>query len=333
MSKISPCFFGVTEQPGVYQVSYEITNLCNLKCKHCCNDSSLSANKGLSKEEIFNLVDDLKEINVASIYLTGGEPTVVPYFNEVVEYINSRGIGLVMATNGLDISNNITSIKKNISHQAGVFVSLDGIGATHDEFRGVKGAFDKTVNSIKSLVDNKIPTRISTVVWKKNITQLEEIVRLAKFLGVYQINFSMLFSTGRTAKNNIEIENSQYKQVVEKIHSLIKKYSNDKFIVSTRRDHIIDSESDYCRGGEKILHINSGGKIFPCSWVEKCSLGVDYGVQWKKGNIKKCASEIKKFQNLIRERVSLLGHSGCPAMAIDRYKDKYADDPINELLK
>lgn len=333
MSKISPCFFGVTEQLGVYQVSYEITNLCNLKCKHCCNDSSSGANKGLSKDEIFDLVDELKEINVTSIYLTGGEPTMMPYFNEIVEYINLQGINLVMATNGFNISSNISSIKKNISHQAGVFVSLDGVGMIHDEFRGIEGAFDKTVNSIKMLVSNKIPTRISTVVWKKNIMQLEEIIKLAKSLGVYQINFSMLFSTGRAVKNNIEIESNQYKQVVKEIHLLIKKYSNDKFIVSIRRDSIIDSESDYCRGGEKILHINSKGKIFPCSWSEKCSLGVDYGVQWKKGNMKECVVKLKEFQNLVRERISLLGHSGCLAMAIDYYKDKYADDPINELLK
>lgn len=333
MDKISPCFFGVTEQPDVWQASYEITNLCNLKCKHCCNDSSLSANKGLGKEEIFDLVDDLKEINVTSIYLTGGEPTVVPYFKEVVEYINLRGISLVMATNGFNISSNIQSIKKNISHQAGVFVSLDGIGETHDEFRGIEGAFDKTINSIKLLVNNNIPTRISTVVWKKNILQLEKMIKLAKSLGVYQINFSMLFNTGRTAKNNIEIGNSQYKQIVKKIHSLIKKYSDDKFIVSTKRDHIIGNKSDHCRGGEKILHINSKGEIFPCSWSEKCSLGSGCRAQWKKGNIKECVAKIKEFQNLVRERIDLLGYSGCPAMAVDYYKDKYADDPLNELLK
>ena len=86
----SPCFFGVTEKEGVHQVSFEITNLCNLKCNHCCNDSSLFADEGLSKNEIFDLIDDLKKINTISIYLTGGEPTIFPDFEEVIEYINTK---------------------------------------------------------------------------------------------------------------------------------------------------------------------------------------------------------------------------------------------------
>lgn len=334
MEKISPCFFGVIKKPGVYQISYEITNRCNLKCKHCCNDSSLLAENGLSKEEIFNLIDDLKKINVSSIYLTGGEPTVTPYFDEIIEYINlKKGIDLVLATNGFEISKHIESIKKNVSHSAGVFVSLDGIGETHDKFRGMKGAFKNAVNSIKLLIANKVPTRISTVIWNGNIKQLESIIILAKSLGVYQVHFSMLFNTGRKVENNIEIKVDQYKRTVELIHNLIKKYSKDDFIVSTRRDCTLDCKSDYCMGGEKILHINSKGQIFPCSWSEKCSLGKIYGVQWKKGTIEDCVAKINKFNKLIKKRIFLLGYSGCPAMAVSYYENKYADDPINKLLK
>lgn len=332
MEKISPCFFGVTQQPGVYQVSFEITNRCNLKCKHCCNDSSAEAGGGLSKQEIFDLVDDLKGINATSIYLTGGEPTVFPDFVEVIGYIRSRNIDLVMATNGFDLAKHIDAIRHNVSHQAGVFVSLDGIGQTHDEIRGVEGTFDRAVNSIRLLVKNGIPARISTVVWGKNISQLEDLITLAKSLGVYQIHFSTIFNTGRTAKNQIGLGRSQYRQVVKKIHALIKRYTTEDFIVSTRRDRVLDGKSDRCRGGDKILHINSRGQIFPCSWSEKCSLGRTYGAQWRKGNIRSCVAKVERFQKLVEERTSRLGYSGCPAMAAEYYKDEYADDPINELL-
>ena len=329
----SPCFFGVTKQERVYQVSFEITNLCNLKCNHCCNDSSPSANKGLSKDEIFDLVDDLKKINTTSIYLTGGEPTIFPDFEEVIEYINAKDIDLVLASNGYSIIGKLDAIKKNISHRAGVFVSLDGSDEVHDEFRGVKGAFKNTVNSIKMLVEKGVSTRVSSVVWQKNISQLEEIIKLVKLLGVYQLHFSMLFNSGRAAKNNIVVEDDRYKEVIEILHYLINKYSTDEFVISTRRDRCLDCTSYRCYGGSKILHINSRGEIFPCSWAEKCELRKTFGAQWKKGNINECVEKVGKFDDLVKKRISVLGYSSCPAMAINQYHDELADDPINELLK
>lgn len=329
----SPCFFGVTSQEGAHQISFEVTNLCNLKCNHCCNDSSLFANKGLSKKEIFDLIDDLSKINTISIYLTGGEPTIFPDFEEIIEYIYNKKIDLVLATNGYNILPKIDVIKKNISHRAGVFVSLDGLQEVHDEFRGVKGAFENTINAIKALVDKGISARVSSVVWQKNISQLEEIIKLVKSLGAYHLHFSMLFNSGRAAKNNIAIEDGEYKEVVRILHVLIKKYSTDEFVISIRRDHCLDNLSENCQGGSKILHINSHGMIFPCSWVEKCELGRAYGAQWKKGNIQECVEKVGKFNELVKKRILKFGYSGCPAMAISHHNNELADDPINKLLK
>lgn len=331
--QVSPCFFGVSKEPNTYQVSFEITNYCNLKCRHCCNDSSISKGCYLSKEEMFNLIDELKSINTTSIYVTGGEPTLHPDFLDIAKHINNNGMTLVLATNGYDIHNQLEIIKENVSHPAGVFVSLDGIGVVHDEFRGVSGAFLNAVSSIKMLLENNIPVRVSSMVWNKNLDQLEEIIKFVKSLGVYHIHFSTLFKTGRAAESDIFISDEKYREVVDELHTLIEKYSDENFSVSTRRDQRLDSSSERCHGGEKILHINSRGQIFPCSWAEKCAPDAKYGHQWQSGNIKECLTAVGRFQELVDKRIECLGYSGCPAMAISLSDEELADDPINNILK
>ena len=50
------------------------------------------------------------------------------------------------------------------------------IGETHDSFRGVQGAFDNCVKVFKLLKENNVKTRISAMIWKENVEQLEEII-------------------------------------------------------------------------------------------------------------------------------------------------------------
>lgn len=332
MKKASPCFFGISENLKVFEVSYEITNKCNLNCLHCLNNSSYEDNSFLSVDQICDLVNDLKKIKVTSIYLTGGEPTMHPDFDKVVLYIKSKNIKIVIATNGMNIKNKINIIKKTISK---VSVSMDGIGKLHDEFRDTKGSFKNMVETIKLLKQNGIPVRISSVVWKKNIKQLKKMILFAKKLGVYKIHFSTLVNVGRATKNinAIAVEDTKYEKTIKQIHALIDKYSDDDFKVSIIRDHHLDCASDFCKGGKRILHIDCGGKIFPCSWTAKGILADKYGIQWKKGNIMECLKKASSLQGLVKDRISLMGFSGCPAMAVHYHKDKLANDPLNKLLR
>jgi len=331
--KVSPCVFGVVAPPNTYQVSYEINNICNLNCIHCCNRSFSNSDEGLPLKKIFALIDDLKKIGAKNIYLTGGEPTLYPYFERVIKYIHSQEIELILATNGLNITPHLLAIKKYVSQDVGVFVSLDGLNKTHDRLRGVNGAFEKVVTSIRLLVKNKIRTRISTVVWSENVKELEPLILLVKSLGAYQIHFSTLINVGKTIRDDsIQINPKDYSTTVAKIHALMKKYSRKEFIVSTRRDLPLDNQSDYCHGGERIIHINCRGEIYPCSWIAKSPINHSYSAQWRREKIRDCLQKIAKFQNLVQKRTSVNGYSGCPAISLEFSGQKYGIDPLNKLL-
>ncbi|MDD3301235.1 MAG: radical SAM protein [Patescibacteria group bacterium] len=331
-TETSPCFFGVSNNSSIFEVSYELTNICNLRCLHCLNNSGNEDPEALSTGEIFKLIDDLKKINVTKIYLTGGEPSLHPDFDAIATYIKSKNIEIALASNGMDIANKISIIKKTVSN---VSVSMDGIGETHDKFRNTQGSFDNLINSISLLRNNGVKVRISSMIWKENIGQLEQMIVLAKKMGVYRIHFSMLVSAGRAADNinKIALADDDYGTVIKQIHKLIEKYSGEDILVSVIRDKRIDCESNSCYGGERILHINTKGYIFPCSWVTKCSLANEYGSKWVAGNIDSCFKKSNLLQSLVKKRKSILDACGCPAMASHYYNDPLANDPLNKLLK
>lgn len=329
--KSDPCFFGVDLSNDRYQVSFELTNCCNLECKHCFNQSNKDAHNGLSRDDIFTLIDELAEIEVNNVYITGGEPTCYQYFCDVVKYFNKNNIEVILATNAYYIFPYIDCIKDNISTNAGVFVSLDGFNEIHDEFRNKKGAFQKTVENIQLLVKNNIMVRISSVAWKKNITQIEEMIKLSKSLGAYQIHFTIPIKVGRAGENDIEADES-YNNIVNIIETASKKHSTELFQVALKRNRLLDEKSKDCKAGIKILHISSDGLISPCSWLVKSDDEHCYSLKWEKGNLKNCIAKIQSFSDIIKSRKKIYGYTGCPAMARIFKNDIWANDPLNELL-
>jgi len=73
-----------------------------------------------------------------------------------------------------------------------VQISLDGANAkTHDEFRGIPGAFDKTIKGIKNCVKEGFFVNISTTATNYNYRQIPEIIDLCERVGV---NWFMVYN-------------------------------------------------------------------------------------------------------------------------------------------
>ena len=309
----SPCYFGVPLDES-YQVSFEITNKCNLHCVHCMNKSEDGENVdiGLSWEKMEILIDEMIDNNVKEIYLSGGEPTLYPHFEKLVKKTKNAGLATLIATNAYDIESSIEIIKKYVDI---VFVSIDGTEDTHDLFRGQPGAFSKSICNIKKLISFGIPVRISTVVSKNNLNELEKIIKIVSELGVFQIHFTVLVNVGRAKTGDQLINNDEYRNIMNVIFSLKEKYAKKGFIITTRRDGILNEHTSPCYGGKKMMHITSSGIIAPCSYIAKCPLSDQYCIKWMPGNFKKCLEKIGTFQRLCEERRNYFGHSSCAALA------------------
>jgi len=192
---------------GPFEIVWNFTYQCNLRCKHCYENAGNTKRRELSTEEAKEVLDILSHISgigLPALSFSGGEPLVRKDFFELAAYARKR-IGYVsIASNGTLITkDNAKKIK-----DAGIdYVEISIDGATpqvHNEFRGVPGAFEKAMRGVKNCVEEGIDTCIATVLHKGNLAETEKIIGLAKELGVRFMHFNYI-PTGR-AKAYVELD-------------------------------------------------------------------------------------------------------------------------------
>ncbi|MFZ4765565.1 MAG: radical SAM protein [Roseimicrobium sp.] len=178
-------------------VVWNITRRCNLKCVHCYSDSDAREYPGeLSWDQCVNVIDDLAKFEVPALLLSGGEPTIHPRFFDIAEYARSQGLRLTLSTNGTLINEAYAARIKHLGFSY-VGISLDGIGRTHDHFRGRPGAFDKAVQAFRNCkaVEQKVGLRLTLS--RQNIDDLEQILDFIEQEDIERVCFYHLVPSGR----------------------------------------------------------------------------------------------------------------------------------------
>lgn len=329
MERTSPCYFTARDD-GDYVVSYEIGNACNMNCLHCMNRSEKKAFPGLPGDTVKKLLSELWASGVKYLYISGGEPLIHPDFDEVIAYAHDLGFQMMLATNGLKVPEHIGTISRCVGD---VSISLDGIGETHDTFRGTPGAFDGVMEAIRVLHEHGVYARISTCLWRENIGQLEDIVELANRLELGKINLSILVPTGRATENDVHIPWSEYPALLERIGRLQRENEDpSKVDIVLRRNRLLDCDSIDCIGGTCIYHINAYGRVSPCSWCSKSDVDDEFSMMWEPGNLETCVEKCRGISSLISARREKFGYSGCPAIAYFQHGGYMEEDPLNRML-
>jgi len=194
-------WFGVRHPyvPGApFQVVWNITRACNLKCVHCYENAGLPGQDELTTEEALRGIDILADAGVLILAFSGGEPTIRPDILQLIQRSSERGMYPAIATNAIVFASRrkVKEFKKAGLQFAQI--SLDGLNPeTHDKFRGVPGAFEKTVQGIKNCVAEGLFVEIATTATRFNYKEIPAMIEFAEKLGV---NWFMLYNfvpTGR----------------------------------------------------------------------------------------------------------------------------------------
>ncbi len=126
-------------------VVWNTTRTCNLKCVHCYTDSENKKYENeLNTKEALKLIDELADFGIPSLLFSGGEPLVREDLFTLLEYASKKRVRPVISTNGTLIDR-ATALRIKDSGVVYVGISLDGMEDTNDHFRGVKGAFTRTM--------------------------------------------------------------------------------------------------------------------------------------------------------------------------------------------
>ncbi|MEH7670785.1 PqqD family peptide modification chaperone [Bacillus sp. JJ689] len=116
----------LVEEQTIYPkvASIEITNRCNVRCRHCYGDFGAVKAKVMSLDQIKSLLDDLDNIGVRLIELTGGDITVHPHLKEILLYALSLDFSqITLLTNGIALSDKVMDII--IKNNSKTFVQID----------------------------------------------------------------------------------------------------------------------------------------------------------------------------------------------------------------
>jgi len=178
-------------------VVWNITRTCNLRCVHCYSDSYAKPYEGeLTGAEAKTVLDDISAFKVPAVLFSGGEPLARPDLLDLIAYAVAKGLRVTLSTNGTLIDEAVAA-KLKANNLTYVGISLDGIGPTNDQFRGVEGAFDRAVRGFRNCmaVGQKVGLRLTLT--KRNCQDLHQIFDFIEKEGIQRACFYHLVYSGR----------------------------------------------------------------------------------------------------------------------------------------
>lgn len=244
-----------------YLAVIEVTNSCNLRCKHCYGQ--FDGHKELSDNQFESIIRTLKAVGLETIHITGGEPLLLK--DKLLDYVkiaNQYGVADVrLLTNGLLIKQMSDDFFGPWSR---IQISLDGLQKNHDYIRG-KGTFDKAYNGIQKLKLLQKPIDIMFTVNQANFVDCQPLYEMCEKEG---LNFAIEIYTKRNPHDLLKvIDEEQYKKIINFCTSN-KIHCNDPVInvaCKNKRDLLMARrEMSGCLAGISALVVDVEGNIYPC---------------------------------------------------------------------
>ena len=197
----APTALGPKRNPPGPVVIWNLIRRCNLTCKHCYSISADTNFPGeLTTEQVYGVMDDLKEFKVPVLILSGGEPLLRPDIYDIAKRAKAKGFYVGLSSNGTLINeDNIDQIAECDFNYVGV--SLDGIRETHDKFRRMDGAFEASLKGIRLCRDLGLKIGVRFTMTQDNAHDLPELLKLVEDEGIDRFYFSHLNYAGRGNKN------------------------------------------------------------------------------------------------------------------------------------
>ena len=273
-------------------VELDLTNACDNFCPWCFGYEGLDRQdkttwnvdnfgRKLTKEEAFDVIDQLADFGTRAVTLTGGgEPLVHRDIMEVIPYITSKGLELGIITNGNRLSEEkIHIILKNCTW---IRISVDA--TNKEEYlqeHGVK-SWDKLVENIKLL--GKIKDQYDCTVgigYLTNGDNDDNLMEFARLGSEWNVDFAqyrpMLVGW---ATNDCHYKSKDTTRIIKEAQE---KYNREGYAVlcSEHKYNMIDNDTidrnySLCHGESFTTVIAADMKMYVCCHMrgmEKYALG------------------------------------------------------------
>ncbi len=299
--KARKIFTNKSPEPSLRYLELQITNKCNIICKHCYLGEAGKID--LDYETIVNIFNEFEAIQGLRLLITGGEPILHKRFWEINDRLPEYGFRNILLSNG-------TLIIKEIAERLNVHevqVSIDGMENGHDAIRG-KGSFKKAITGIESLKSAGIDVSVATMIHAKNTVEFEGLNKLIKDTGIVEWNVDVPCEAGYLKGNSNFV--LPYSEAAQYMHYGFGGGSHGSV------------NSFVC--GSHLCAVTPSGKVIRCGFYPEAPLGdVGEGLRtcWERMQHIKL-TELNCDCEYINEC-----KGGCRYRA-EIYKNLYAPDPV-----
>jgi radical SAM protein with 4Fe4S-binding SPASM domain len=306
---------------------------CNQSCSFCFNQNiSRSASyKDMSEKNAYALVDMLVKTGIREIDILGGEPMLLAWMKDFVEYVAGLDITLNISTNGSfpDIVSQYADIKTPLMN---VGFSIHGFSQTHNALT-LADNFSKAVTGIKLLIDGGKSPIVKSVLTPKNKNEIYEIVLYLRDIGIkryYLLHEDII----RRDQYSEYFSFPEFYEFYSEVKQKLKGTLDIGFVAASGFYKYESRKGIRCNAGVTKIALLPDGSAFPCNLF----LGFD---DFRLGNIYQDGMEsilknpiLERFKNHDGNRctrVSCRHYSvcsgGCPAHIFYVYGSLDAADP------
>ena len=273
-----------TESRFADSVHWSITGACNMNCRHCYLSAPQAKYGELTTEQCLHIIDQISAANIGKVSLTGGEPLVRNDFWILVDALREKRIAIhQLYTNGLLLTDEVLDQLKERGIDCTIFLSFDCCDH-HDWMRGMPGAEQAVIETIKRVRRHEFPVGIETSLYNGNLPKLMQTYELLRSLDITSWKVSPTVSVG-----NWELEQGQYdisrSDLYDAYLQLIQRFQADHAPFTmmlggfyycekgSNRYHIPMIKFDgsekmlkqtVCRSCRIHLYLMADGKLLPC---------------------------------------------------------------------
>ena len=199
---------------------------CNMRCKHCGSSCHSALPGELTTSEALGLCDDLGELGLQWVTLSGGEPTTRKDWHLIAARLTQNGVIPNIITNGWLFNEEI--LEQAINAGVGTIAfSVDGLQPTHDFIRR-EGSYQRIMHAIELCRSRDQEVTAITTINKMNLGQLMGLKQELVLRGVKAWQVQIGFPMGNMADHHsLVIEPADVDTIIDFAYQCIQESSID----------------------------------------------------------------------------------------------------------
>jgi AdoMet-dependent heme synthase len=254
-----PARGGINYDESPFLAIWEVTQSCDLACKHCRAAAQPIAHPDqLTNAEGKALIDQIADMHVPIFVFTGGDPLKRKDVFELINYASEKGVKVALTPSATPLLTRESIFHLKAAGLVRLGISLDGsTPAIHDAFRGLPGAYARTIQAIQWANEAGVPIQVHTTISRHNAHDLDNLCNLFEKLAIVMWNVFFLVPVGRGQLDDL-LSGEEFEQVFGKIYELSRRA---KFQIKTTegmhyRRYLLQHNLEERRMGHGSAHGN-----------------------------------------------------------------------------